>query len=337
MSDPVGRWRMRVTGVVQGVGFRPFVHALAAELGLSGFVGNDADGVFLEAQGPAPALAELERRIREEAPPLAVVEEVRVEVLDPDRGRTAIDGGVARRPGQPRRAQRAAASGSWPAARPGRHLDPAGHRRLRRLPGRDARPRRPPPRLPVHRLHPLRPAVHDHHRPALRPREHHHGRLPAVPGRAWPSTPTRPAGGSTPSRPRAPTCGPALSMPVAEVVAGAAGGADRGDQGHRRVPPGLRCPRRGGRADAARPQAARRQALRAHGRRPRRRHVGWPSSTTTSEALLTSPARPIVILPALDARPRRRRGARHRDPRRDAALRPPAPPAVRRRCPRRCW
>ena len=74
---------MRVSGVVQGVGFRPFVHTLAVDLGLSGFVGNDADGVFLEAQGPSLALAELERRIREEAPPLAVVEEVRVEVLDP--------------------------------------------------------------------------------------------------------------------------------------------------------------------------------------------------------------------------------------------------------------
>ena len=74
---------MRVSGVVQGVGFRPFVHTLAVDLGLSGFVGNDADGVFLEAQGPSLVLAELERRIREEAPPLAVVEEVRVEVLDP--------------------------------------------------------------------------------------------------------------------------------------------------------------------------------------------------------------------------------------------------------------
>ena len=82
MSDPVRRWRIRVSGVVQGVGFRPFVHALASDLGLSGFVGNDAEGVFLEAQGPSLALAELERRIREEAPTLAVVDAVRVEVLD---------------------------------------------------------------------------------------------------------------------------------------------------------------------------------------------------------------------------------------------------------------
>ena len=73
-----------MTGVVQGVGFRPFVHALAADLGLAGFVGNDADGVFLEAQGPTESLAELERRIREEAPALAVVDSVTVEVLEPD-------------------------------------------------------------------------------------------------------------------------------------------------------------------------------------------------------------------------------------------------------------
>jgi hydrogenase maturation protein HypF len=82
VSDTVSRCRMRVSGVVQGVGFRPFVHALASDLGLSGFVGNDAEGVFVEAQGPPLALAELERRIREEAPLQAVVDAVRVEVLD---------------------------------------------------------------------------------------------------------------------------------------------------------------------------------------------------------------------------------------------------------------
>ncbi len=92
-SDPAARWRVRITGVVQGVGFRPFVHALARDLGLSGFVGNDAHGVFVEAQGRAPALAEFQRRVRQDAPPLAVVEEIRIEVLAP------IDPGVP--PGRP--------------------------------------------------------------------------------------------------------------------------------------------------------------------------------------------------------------------------------------------
>ena len=45
------RCRIRVAGVVQGVGFRPFVHRLAAELGLAGHVGNDTEGVFVEVEG----------------------------------------------------------------------------------------------------------------------------------------------------------------------------------------------------------------------------------------------------------------------------------------------
>ena len=108
------------------------------DLGLSGFVGNDADGVFLEAQGPSRALAELERRIREEAPPLAVVDAVRVEVLDPVED-DADRAGARAPPGQPRRTHgaptfRIVASGVGR----GCHLDPPGHRRLRHVRGRDA-------------------------------------------------------------------------------------------------------------------------------------------------------------------------------------------------------
>ena len=50
-SDDV-RHRFTVVGVVQGVGFRPFVHRIATELGLVGFVGNDSGAVFIEVQGP---------------------------------------------------------------------------------------------------------------------------------------------------------------------------------------------------------------------------------------------------------------------------------------------
>ncbi|MCP3996504.1 MAG: hypothetical protein GY722_15825 [bacterium] len=50
-SAPVTRQRLRVTGVAQGVGFRPTVYQLATGLGLGGCVGNDSAGVLLELRG----------------------------------------------------------------------------------------------------------------------------------------------------------------------------------------------------------------------------------------------------------------------------------------------
>jgi len=70
------RRALRVRGLVQGVGFRPFVHRLAHDLGLTGWVLNDAQGVSIEVQGTAGALAQFEVRLRNDAPPLARVEQV---------------------------------------------------------------------------------------------------------------------------------------------------------------------------------------------------------------------------------------------------------------------
>jgi hydrogenase maturation protein HypF len=77
------RARIRVEGIVQGVGFRPFTHALATRLGLGGLVGNDADGVFIEVEGEAGTVAEFRRRLCHEAPTPALIERVEVEPVPP--------------------------------------------------------------------------------------------------------------------------------------------------------------------------------------------------------------------------------------------------------------
>ncbi|WP_328665521.1 carbamoyltransferase HypF [Streptomyces sp. NBC_00328] len=76
MKRAPGRERrhITVTGVVQGVGFRPFVYTLAQELGLTGWVTNNARGVEAEVEGPAADVAEFCARIGTRPPPLAVVE-----------------------------------------------------------------------------------------------------------------------------------------------------------------------------------------------------------------------------------------------------------------------
>ncbi|WP_202875152.1 carbamoyltransferase HypF [Kribbella kalugense] len=80
------RSRVLVTGVVQGVGFRPFVYALARELGLSGEVGNTPAGVVAEVEGSDAAVAAFARRVLSDAPPLAVVSTVTEEYVSPVGG-----------------------------------------------------------------------------------------------------------------------------------------------------------------------------------------------------------------------------------------------------------
>jgi hydrogenase maturation protein HypF len=69
---------VRVDGVVQGVGFRPYVFRLAEEHGLAGLVGNDVHGVFVEAEGTPEAVARFLEDLPAEAPPLARVESMTV-------------------------------------------------------------------------------------------------------------------------------------------------------------------------------------------------------------------------------------------------------------------
>jgi hydrogenase maturation protein HypF len=72
----VERAHLRVRGVVQGVGFRPFVHRLAERHGLAGFVFNDAAGVVIEVEGDPGAVARFSDAVASDAPPLARVVEV---------------------------------------------------------------------------------------------------------------------------------------------------------------------------------------------------------------------------------------------------------------------
>ena len=76
MTSGRARRRFAVRGVVQGVGFRPFVYTTAAELSLSGRVANDSSGVLIETEGAPADLDEFERRLRLSPPPLAVLESV---------------------------------------------------------------------------------------------------------------------------------------------------------------------------------------------------------------------------------------------------------------------
>ncbi len=78
------RTLVRVEGVVQGVGFRPFVYALATRLGLAGHVGNDARGVFVEIEGPQAQVGDFLSALERDAPPLARIDRVSTTPVKPN-------------------------------------------------------------------------------------------------------------------------------------------------------------------------------------------------------------------------------------------------------------
>lgn len=73
------RCAVQVQGVVQGVGFRPFVYRLATEEALSGFIGNDTSGVTIEIEGADAHVEAFLRRLQSETPPLARIDSVAVQ------------------------------------------------------------------------------------------------------------------------------------------------------------------------------------------------------------------------------------------------------------------
>ncbi len=103
MSQAVGmveRRGARVEGTVQGVGFRPYVHELACGLGLGGFVLNDERGVLIEVEGAPARLEAFLEQLPLQAPPLARIERVVSERLEP-RGEEGFTIALSREGGVP--------------------------------------------------------------------------------------------------------------------------------------------------------------------------------------------------------------------------------------------
>ena len=321
------RLRVRVEGTVQGVGFRPFVYRLADELGLSGWVLNDSRGVLIEAEGEPGALARLLERLRSDAPPLAIVERVSDEPLDPTG-----------EPGFRITRERGPGGGRC------RHLARRGD--LRRLSRRGDGSGQPAPPLSVHELHQLRAAIHDRSRSPIRPPPDDDGvvrDVPAVPGRV-----------RGPARPPLPR--PAQRLPGLRAVPpprrssrtgrrrgerglargdrpGPRRGQDRRGQGNRRIPPRLPGGRRGGRGGASRTQAPGGQALRPDGARRRAcARAGRARRCRGQVARLARAADRAGPAPAGCAGCAVGRAGRPRSRRHAALLAAPSPPARRCRC-----
>ena len=82
--------KVHITGVVQGVGFRPFVYNLATDLNLKGWVKNTSAGVMIEADGDKDALDSFLQKLRDDAPPLARIDDFSAS-FGPGNGFTQFD------------------------------------------------------------------------------------------------------------------------------------------------------------------------------------------------------------------------------------------------------
>ena len=71
------RWRLGIVGLVQGVGFRPFVYRLAVSMGVAGWVENDGEGVTIEVEGEPGGLARFAAALETDAPSAARILELR--------------------------------------------------------------------------------------------------------------------------------------------------------------------------------------------------------------------------------------------------------------------
>ena len=77
------RIAIEIKGIVQGVGFRPFIYGLAKRFALSGWVYNSSGGVFIEIEGRRDDCAAFLRTIKDETPVLARIDEIKTRVIEP--------------------------------------------------------------------------------------------------------------------------------------------------------------------------------------------------------------------------------------------------------------
>ena len=244
------RRAIAVNGIVQGVGFRPFVYGLATRLRLDGFVKNVNGGVLIEVEGEPHSLDRFLDELTAQPPPLARIDELRWSSRPP-RGDPAF---------RIEPSERDDVSPIFISPDVAT-CDDCLRRAVRS-------PRSPLP-LSVPQLHQLRPPADDHHR----------DRPTTASGRRMASFAMCPACRAEYDDPAdrrfhaqptaCPACGPRLRLLDASGAADRgdrsarrrrrrlAAGADRRPQGPGRLPPRLRRGRRAGRGRAAQPEAPR--------------------------------------------------------------------------------
>src|SRR5512142_2341433 len=84
MATSLSAKHIHITGIVQGVGFRPFVYGLALRYGLPGWVCNTSAGVEIEVAGPHEVLDRFVADLTTQSPPLAHIDSIEVSDIQPD-------------------------------------------------------------------------------------------------------------------------------------------------------------------------------------------------------------------------------------------------------------
>ena len=151
------RKAIEVSGIVQGVGFRPYIYRLASERQLVGSICNTAAGVSIEVQGPSATVDDFLARLPVELPPLARITDIAVREI-PCNGDREFQIITTHR------------------GEPVRTLISPDVAVCARLPARDVRSGGPPLSLSFHQLHQLRPTLHHRAQHPVRPPFHVDGR-----------------------------------------------------------------------------------------------------------------------------------------------------------------